>query len=89
MRNTGGVGLSGPAYVFFTTLPAGVTLPTLPTSGGLPYLVIPSSLQVGATSIPVAITVTDSTNARIAYTTKRYVVANKLNFRFNSGVRQH
>ena len=76
VTNTGGTVLAGPVYVFFTTLPTGVTLPTLPTSGGVPYILIPSGLAVGATSSPVSITFTDPTNARISYTTKRYVVAN-------------
>ena len=76
VTNSGAAALAGPVYVFFATLPAGVTLPTLPTSGGVPYIMIPSSLAAGATSSPVTITFTDPTNVRIAYTTKRYVVAN-------------
>jgi hypothetical protein len=76
VTNTSGGALSGPVYVFFTTLPSGVTLPTLPTSGGVPYIILPSSLAVGATSSPVTITFTDPTNARIAYSTKRYISAN-------------
>ncbi len=75
VTNTGISALAGPVYVFFTTLPSGVTLPSLPTSGGIPYISIPTGLSVGGTSSPVTITFTDPTNARIAYTTKRYVVA--------------
>ena len=75
VTNTGISALSGPVYVFFTTLPSGVTLPSLPTSGGIPYITIPTGLAVGGTSSPVTITFTDPTNVRIAYTTRRYVVA--------------
>ena len=76
VTSTGVSPLPGPIYVFFTTLPSGVTLPTLPTSGGVPYIMIPGGLAVGATTSPVNITFTDPTNARIAYTTNRYVAAN-------------
>lgn len=75
VTNTGGAPLTGPLYVFFT-LPPGVTLPSLATADGTPYIIIPGGLAAGASSSPVTLTFTNPTNARIAYTTRRYVVGN-------------
>lgn len=75
VTNTGSTALTGPVYVFFT-LPQGVTLPALATSGGLPYLSIAGGLAAGATTNPVTITFTNPTNTRIAYTTRRYTSGN-------------
>ena len=74
VTNTGAAALTGPVYVFFGSLPAGVTLPDLPQSEGVPYATVnlPSGLAPGATSGTVAISFADPSNARIAYTTKRY-----------------
>jgi predicted extracellular nuclease len=74
VTNTGVAALTGPVYVFFANLPAGVTLPDLPTSNGVPYATIniPGGLASGATSGSIGISFADPSNARIAYTTTRF-----------------
>jgi predicted extracellular nuclease len=72
VTNTGAAALSGPIYVFFRNLPAGVTLPDLPQSGGAPYLTINGPLAPGATSSAVNISFAVVNNARISYTTQRF-----------------
>ena len=76
VTNTGTSALTGPVYVFFTNLPAGVTLPDLPQSNGIPYatITLPSGLAPGATSAPATISFANPTNARVAYTPKIYDV---------------
>ena len=76
VTNTGSTALTGPVYVFFSNLPAGVTLPDLPQSGGIPYATInlSSGLAPGATSVPTTISFANPTNARVSYTTKIYDV---------------
>ena len=76
VTNTGSTSLTGPVYVFFNGLPAGVTLPDLPQSNGVPYATInlPSGLAPGATSPAVTISFANPANARIGYTTQRYDV---------------
>ena len=72
VKNTGDTTITGPLYVYFT-LPAGVTLPGLPTSGGLPYVEIsvPGGLAPGAVSASASLSFVDPGNARISYTTTR------------------
>ncbi|HEV2444681.1 MAG TPA: hypothetical protein VGS58_02110, partial [Candidatus Sulfopaludibacter sp.] len=74
VTNTGAAALTGPIYVFFANLPAGVTLPDLPTFNGVPYATINAGagLAPGATSGTVAISFADPSNARIGYTTQRF-----------------
>lgn len=74
VTNTGAAALSGPVYVFFKNLPAGVTLPDLPQSNGVPYATInlPSGLAAGATSGTVTISFANPSNARIGYTTQMF-----------------
>lgn len=74
VTNTGDTMLTGPIYVFFNDLPAGVTLPDLPTSGGVPYATINvgEGLAPGATSSPVSVSFADPSNVRIGYTTTRF-----------------
>jgi predicted extracellular nuclease len=74
VTNTGAAPLTGPVYVFFSNLPAGVTLPDLPVYNGVPYATINlgSGLAPGATSTTVQISFADPTNARISYTTTRF-----------------
>jgi hypothetical protein len=74
VTNTGTDALTGPVYVFFSNLSAGVTLPDLPTYNGVPYATVnlPSGLAPGATSSNVTISFADPTNARISYTTTRF-----------------
>jgi predicted extracellular nuclease len=74
VTNTGTVPMSGPVYVFFSNLTAGVTLPDLPTYNGQPYATIDlgAGLAPGATSAKVTISFADPTNARIGYTTTRF-----------------
>jgi predicted extracellular nuclease len=74
VTNTGGTAITGPVYVFFQNLPAGVTLPDLPTYNGVPYATVPvgAGLAAGATSAAVTISFADPSNARISYTTTRF-----------------
>ena len=74
VTNTTGSTITGPLYVFFT-LPAGVTLPSLPTYNGLPYaeFSITGGLAGGATTASTSISFIDPSNARIAYTTTQSV----------------
>jgi hypothetical protein len=75
VRNTGAVNLAGPLYVFFDNLPPGVTLPGLPTFGGVPYATISltAPLGPGQTSRSVAISFANSSSTtRISYTTRRF-----------------
>jgi len=74
VTNTGNATLTGPIYVFFKNLPAGVTLPDLPQSNGVPYatVTVPGGLAPGATSSTVAVSFADPTNVRIGYTTQRF-----------------
>src|SRR5262249_37250198 len=74
VTNTGTVPLSGPIYVFFSNLTAGVSLPDLPVYNGVPYATInlSGSLAAGTTSPSVQISFADPTNARIGYTTTRF-----------------
>ncbi|MBS1855970.1 MAG: lamin tail domain-containing protein [Acidobacteria bacterium] len=74
VTNTGAVPLTGPVYVFFTSLTPGVTLPDLPRANGMPYAAInlASPLPPGATSGTVTISFLDPTNAPIGYTTARF-----------------
>jgi predicted extracellular nuclease len=74
VTNTGTAALTGPVYVFFNGLPAGVTLPDLPTSNGVPYATVnlPSGLAPGATSGTAAISFANPSNVRVSYTTKSF-----------------
>jgi predicted extracellular nuclease len=74
VANTGTAPLTGPVYVFFKNLPAGVTLPDLPQYNGVPYVTInlPSGLAAGATSGTVTISFADPSAARIGYTTQTF-----------------
>jgi hypothetical protein len=74
VTNTGAAALTGPVYVFFKNLPAGVTLPDLPQYNGVPYATInlPSGLAAGATSGTVTISFLDPSAARIGYTTQTF-----------------
>ena len=74
VTNTGSAALTGPVYVFFQNLPAGVTLPDLPTYNGAPYATINlgAGLAPGATSTTITISFADPSNARIGYTTTRF-----------------
>lgn len=74
VTNTGAAALAGPIYVFFRNLPAGVTLPDLPQSDGVPYATInlPAGLAPGATSATVTISFADPSNVRIGYTSARF-----------------
>jgi len=74
VTNTGAAALTGPVYVFFKNLPAGVTLPDLPQYNGVPYATInlPSGLATGATSGTVTISFLDPSAARIGYTTQTF-----------------
>lgn len=74
VTNTGSIALTGPVYVFFGNLPAGVTLPDLPKSDGVPYATINvgTGLAPGATSAAMLISFADPSNARIGYTTRRF-----------------
>jgi hypothetical protein len=74
VTNTGSAALTGPVYVFFNNLPAGVTLPDLPQYNGVPYATInlPSGLAAGATSGTVTISFADPSAARIGYTTRTF-----------------
>ena len=74
VTNTGAAALTGPVYVFFKNLPAGVTLPDLPQSNGVPYatITLPSGLAAGATSDTVTISFADPSNARVGYTTQLF-----------------
>jgi uncharacterized protein len=74
VTNTGPAALTGPVYVFFKNLPAGVTLPDLPQYNGVPYATInlPSGLAAGATSGTVGISFANPANARIGYTTQSF-----------------
>lgn len=68
LTNIGAAALTGPLYVFFKNLPAGVTMPGLPTSNGIPYLTIPGGLASGDTSVPAAVSFANPANIRISYT---------------------
>ncbi|MEO8592957.1 MAG: hypothetical protein ABI759_06535 [Candidatus Solibacter sp.] len=74
ITNTGAAPLTGPVYVLFGNLPAGVTLPDLPTFNGQPYTTINlgAGLAPGATSASVTISFANPSNARIGYTTTRF-----------------
>jgi uncharacterized protein len=74
ITNTGTTPLAGPVYVFFQNLPAGVTLPDLKVTNGIPYATVNvgAGLAPGATSGNVAISFADPSNARIVYTTQRF-----------------
>jgi hypothetical protein len=74
VTNTGAAPLSGPVYVFFSNLTAGVTLPDLPTYNGQPYATINlgAGLAPGATSSTVTISFLNPANARIGYTSTRF-----------------
>jgi hypothetical protein len=74
VTNTGAAALTGPVYVFFNNLPAGVALPDLQTYSGVPYATInlPSGLTPGATSAAVTISFTDPSNTPIGYTATRF-----------------
>jgi len=74
VTNTGAAALTGPVYVFFKNLPAGVTLPDLPQYNGVPYATInlPSGLATGATSGTVTISFLDPSAARIGYNTQTF-----------------
>lgn len=71
VTNTSGSPIAGTLYIFFA-LPGGVTLPSLPTYGGAPYIAIPGGLAAGAATTPALLTFTNPSNARIAYTTTRF-----------------
>lgn len=72
VTNTGTAALNGPIFVFFDSLPGGVTLPDLPQYGGVPYTTVnvPLGLAPGATSGTVNIRFADPSNVRIGYTTR-------------------
>ena len=74
VTSTGNAPISGPVYVFFSDLPAGVALPDLPTYNGQPYATIDlgAGLAPGATSATVTVSFADPSNARIGYTTTRF-----------------
>ena len=74
VTNTGTALLAGPIYVFFQNLPAGVTLPELPVSNGIPYATVNvgAGLAAGATSGNTAISFANPSNARIGYSTQRF-----------------
>jgi predicted extracellular nuclease len=74
VTNTGAAPLSGPVYVFFSNLTAGVTLPDLPIYNGQPYATINlgAGLAPGATSSTVTISFLNPANARIGYTSTRF-----------------
>jgi hypothetical protein len=74
VTNTGTTRLTGPVYVFFHDLPAGVTLPGLPSYNGIPYATVnlPCGLAPGDTSNRASITFANPAHARISYTTRRY-----------------
>jgi hypothetical protein len=77
VTNTGAAPLTGPVYVFFKNLPAGVTLPDLPQYNGVPYATInlPAGLAAGATSATVTISFADPSNARITCTFQTFDVS--------------
>ena len=70
ITNTGARALTGPVYVFFKNLPAGVTLPDLPQYNGVPYATVnlPSGLAAGATSGTMTISFADPSNVHITCT---------------------
>jgi hypothetical protein len=72
VTNNGATALTGPLYVFFTNLPAGVALPDLPQQDGVPYatIALPAGLAAGATSGNVTVSFTDPSNVKITYTAK-------------------